>query len=46
MLAQHRAGNPFVVVFLWKVKTFSVETQFRERQMLKTGALKNEHKPF
>ena len=33
--AQHRAGSPFVVVFLWKVKIFSVETQFSERQMLK-----------
>jgi len=30
MAAQHRAGNPFVVVLLWEVKTFSVETQLGE----------------
>lgn len=35
MAAQHKGGNPFVVVFLWKVKTYSVETQLSERQMLK-----------
>lgn len=33
--AEHRAGNPFVVVFLWKEKKCSAETQLSERQMLK-----------
>lgn len=35
MAAQNRAGNPFVVVFLWEVKKCSLETQLSERQMLK-----------
>lgn len=35
MAAEHRAGNPFVVVFVWKEKKCSSETQLSERQMLK-----------
>lgn len=35
MAAQHRTGNPFVVVFLWEGEKSSLETQLSERQMLK-----------